>query len=113
MKKTPQVNVRQLQQFWQMEDNFNNFGKWKTTSKILANGRRPKFFGKWKTTSIFGPNGKQNQLLGNKEENLNFYGGAFMQMEDDLMSWGLALAYERDLNNIETMNEFLYISKFN
>ena len=26
--------------------------KWKTTSTLKGNGRRPKFVGKWKTTSI-------------------------------------------------------------
>ena len=28
-----------------MEDDLNFFGKWKTTSTFLANGRRPQLFG--------------------------------------------------------------------
>jgi hypothetical protein len=46
-----------------MVDGLTFSGKWKTTSILLVNGRRPDYFHNWKTTSNLLVKGKRSTVL--------------------------------------------------
>ena len=46
-----------------MEDDLTFLGKWKTTSKIFENGRRPQIFLKMEDDLNFFENGRQPQFF--------------------------------------------------